>query len=119
MVIKGGTSSALISGYTTFLRILSDGRCCGFWVRVGLVRIGDFVFGQEMGHARSGLGEGLVRDGTGRTRPERGVFLGTWTTRPASPPWPGAGWDPPFAQLSGKAHRAEPRAGRASSLFRV
>ena len=119
MVIKGGTSSALISGYTTFLRILSDGRCCGFWVRVGLVRIGDFDFGQEMGHARSGLGEGLVRDGTGRTRPERGVFSGTWTTRPASPPWPGAGWDPPFAQLSGKAHRAEPRAGGASSLFRV
>lgn len=79
----------MISGYTTFLRILSDGRCCGFWVRVGLVRIGGFVFGQEMGHARSGLGEGLVRDGTGRTRPERGVFSGTWTTRPASPPCPG------------------------------
>ena len=28
MVMRGGTSSALISGYSTFLRLRSDARCC-------------------------------------------------------------------------------------------
>jgi len=61
MVMRGGTSSALISGYSTFLRLRSEARCC---------RRGRFLSHAEFGRERGAAMErnDASHDGTGRGR---------------------------------------------------
>jgi len=59
--MRGGTSSALISGYSTFLRLRSEARCC---------RRGRFLSHAEFGRERGAAMErnDASHDGTGRGR---------------------------------------------------
>lgn len=74
--MRGGTSSGLRGGYSTFLRLRSDGRCCGKMGRgVEMVSLGSGVTRR----ACSALTRGSEsRDATRYAAVRRGEMIRAW-----------------------------------------
>lgn len=71
-VMSGGISSGLSAGYSTFLRLRSDGVCCEFWAWWnGAEKVSDLMRGVFSGTVGPGRGR-KRRDATRITSPRRG-----------------------------------------------
>ena len=106
-VMRGGTSSALISGYSTFLRLRSEGRCCwrGRSEVFGIWHERERDARHEMEGGRRSVGQrSAVR--TGRTRSRRRIaHVGRRCGVPIEPPRFGSPLAPPDGGASAPVFR--------------
>ena len=111
--MRGGTSSALISGYSTFLRLRSEARCCRreiFFARrvrtrerraaMETMRVTRNGAGRSVGQRSVGREERSSRDTSRERSSARGPLNPTRAESPRAPP-PGGASAPPRLQVSG------------------